>query len=66
MEALPTPESDNTLTVWYDFEGDFLNSGSVPDRSGNGYDHSDRPVSIRGISGNQAILFSEWIYSCPK
>ncbi|HLO18071.1 MAG TPA: LamG-like jellyroll fold domain-containing protein [Anaerolineales bacterium] len=50
---------NNDLLVWYDFEDDFLNSGMVTDRSGNGYaaringsvDSSD------GVSDGHAMFF---------
>ena len=52
--------ANHKMLVWYDFEGDFLTSGIIKDRSGNG--HTARvigPVSATpGISGSQAILFS--------
>lgn len=49
-----------TPLVWYDFEDDFLTTGIVKDRSGNGQDArvigSVNPTS--GISGGQAARFS--------
>jgi Concanavalin A-like lectin/glucanases superfamily len=50
----------NDLVVWYDFEGDFVDSGLVVDRSGNGHDAQVQgTVDIaEGISGGHAIFFS--------
>jgi hypothetical protein len=56
----PTPPANESLLVWYDFEGDFLTAGSVADLSGNGHDaqvHGTVDVA-RGVSGGGAILFS--------
>jgi hypothetical protein len=55
-----TTEADNDLLVWYDFEGEFLTTGNVADRSGNGHDAqvNGAVLSATGTSGGQAILFS--------
>ncbi len=56
----PIPMAEESLLVWYDFEGDFLAAGTVADRSGNGHDaqvHGTADVTS-GISGGQAILLS--------
>ena len=63
IQATPSAESSPSAPqplVWYDFEGNFLASGIVQDRSGNGYDAQvTRTVATtRGISGLQAIAFS--------
>jgi len=53
-------KATNDLLVWYDFEDNFMTSGSVADRSGNGYDaqvYGTVDVT-EGISGGQAISFS--------
>jgi hypothetical protein len=57
-QTAPIAETD--LLVWYDFEGDFLASGTVVDRSGNGQDAQvNGSVDVaKGISGGQAIFFS--------
>jgi hypothetical protein len=54
------PTADQDLLVWYDFEGDFLTSGAIADRSGNGHDAQiNGTVDVaKGISGGQAIFFS--------
>jgi hypothetical protein len=48
------------LPVWFDFEGDFLASSIIEDRSGNGHDAQIKGSvdSTEGISGGQAIYFS--------
>jgi hypothetical protein len=52
-------DANNDLLVWYDFEGDFLTSGRIADRSGN--EHAAQvngTVDVNaGISGSQAIFF---------
>jgi hypothetical protein len=62
--AVPAPTSapqqpNRASPVWYDFEGDFLATGVVIDRSGNG--HDARVVGSVGVTGGilggQAILF---------
>jgi len=52
------PEQD--LIVWYDFEDDFITSGTVKDLSGNGYDAQiiGTVEATDGISGGQAASFS--------
>ena len=58
--APPVPALNNDLLVWYDFEGDFLTSGIVTDRSGNGVDarvNGDVKVT-EGLSGGQAASFA--------
>lgn len=54
------PTADQDLLVWYDFEGDFLTSGIIADRSGNGHDAQiNGTVDVaKGISAGQAIFFS--------
>jgi len=54
------PIAENDLLVWYDFEGDFLASGTIVDRSGNGQDAQvNGSVDVaEGIAGGQAIFFS--------
>lgn len=54
MPASPAP-----LLVRYDFEGDFLASGTVVDRSGNGHDAQlyGAVTQAAGISGGQGIDF---------
>jgi hypothetical protein len=54
------PIANKDLLVWYDFEGDFLTSGMIADRSGNGHDAQvNGTVDVaKGISGGQAIFFS--------
>ena len=56
LTETPLPATNDVL-VWYDFEGDFRDSGVVPDRSGHGQDaHLVGSVETRnGISGGQAI-----------
>jgi hypothetical protein len=51
---------EQALPVWYDFEGDFLASGVVEDRSGNGQDAwvNGSVGMTDGISGGQAISFT--------
>ena len=53
------PLVNNELLVWYDFEGDFLSSEIVPDRSGNRFNARvfGSVEAMSGISGGQAILF---------
>jgi N-acetylneuraminic acid mutarotase len=55
-----TPIANDALLVWYDFEGDFLTSGIIADRSGNGFDAQvNGTVEVAaGISGGQAVFFS--------
>jgi hypothetical protein len=55
-----TTEANNDLLVSYDFEDNFLISGNVADRSGNGHDAQVNGTvsTATGISGGQAILFS--------
>jgi Concanavalin A-like lectin/glucanases superfamily len=57
--SVPTLENYDLL-VWYDFEGDFLTSGIIADRSGNGFDAQVNGAvdMVQGISGGQAIFFS--------
>jgi hypothetical protein len=52
--------ASNDLLVWYDFEGSFLTSSHVADRSGNGHDAQANGTvdATEGISGGQAIFFS--------
>ena len=54
------PSVLDSLLVWYDFEGDFLTSGRVIDRSGNG--HGAQVIgtlgAAKGITGGHAISFS--------
>lgn len=54
------PPANESLLVWYDLEGDFLASGRVVDRSGNGHDAQVHGAvgTTGGIAGGQAILFS--------
>lgn len=56
--TFPPPRINAALLVWYDFEGDFLTSGMVADRSGNGFDASLRGsvYAGEGLSGGQAML----------
>lgn len=56
----PAPTASNDLLVWYDFEGDYLTTGMITDRSGNGFDAQvyGSVGATEGISGDQAILFS--------
>lgn len=57
---LPTsPAPEPPLLARYDFEGDFLASGTVLDRSGNGHDTqvTGAVASTPGISGGQGIAF---------
>ena len=55
-----TLPANNDLLVRYDFEDNFLTSGYVIDRSGNGYDAQINGVvnTNKGIAGGQAIFFS--------
>jgi hypothetical protein len=57
---LMTEFSGDNLPVWYDFEGNFLASGIVEDRSGNGQDArvNGSVEIVEGLSGGQAIYFS--------
>lgn len=50
----------NDLLVTYDFEGDFLATGVVADRSGNGHDAqvTGEVAATTGISGGQGISFN--------
>jgi hypothetical protein len=52
--------ADGGQLVWYDFEGDFLASGVVVDRTGNGHDAQvvGAVAAASGVSGHQAISFS--------
>ncbi len=54
-----TPAPPAPLLVRYDFESDFLASGTVVDRSGNGHDAqvSGAVASTTGISGGQGVSF---------
>ncbi|MFZ2424319.1 MAG: LamG-like jellyroll fold domain-containing protein, partial [Anaerolineae bacterium] len=56
---LPAPPPP-PLLVKYDFEGDFLASGTVLDRSGNGNDAqiTGEVATSAGISGGQGISFN--------
>ena len=58
LPVSPAPEPP--LLVRYDFEGDFLASGTVVDRSGNGHDAQvyGAVASATGISGGQGIAFN--------
>ena len=55
-----SPASEPPLLVRYDFEGDFLTSGTVVDRSGNGHEAqvTGAVASTTGISGGQGIAFT--------
>jgi hypothetical protein len=52
IQEVPAP-----ILVWYDFEDDFLASGAVLDRSGNGHDAQvmGEVAAGAGISGGQEI-----------
>jgi hypothetical protein len=54
------PKVNNDLLVWYDFEDDFMTSGIVADRSGNGLDAQINGTARagKGISDGRAIFFS--------
>jgi hypothetical protein len=54
------PAPPAPLLVHYDFEGDFLASGTVVDHSGNGHDAqvTGAVASTTGISGGQGIAFN--------
>ena len=54
-----TPAPPAPLLVKYDFEGDFLTSGTVLDRSGNGHDAqvTGAVTQAAGISDGQGITF---------
>jgi len=54
------PTSSGGLLVWYDFEGDFVEEGTVKDISGNGYDATvvGYVGEEQGIAGKKAITFS--------
>lgn len=54
------PESNYDLLVWYDFENDFLSSGYVADRSGNGFDAQVYGTVAKdaGISDSRCIYFA--------
>ena len=56
---MAVPEND--LLVWYDFEGDFTNSGVVVDLSGNRLDGqvTGGVSMVEGVGGGQAAYFSE-------
>lgn len=56
---LTIQESPAPLLVKYDFEDDFLTSGTVLDRSGNGHDAQvmGEVAAAGGISGGQGISF---------
>jgi hypothetical protein len=61
-EATPTalPRPNDALLVWYDFEGDFLTSGIIVDRSGNGHNAQVKGIVdvTNGLFSGQAIFFS--------
>jgi hypothetical protein len=52
--------TDLDLLVWYDFENDFLDTGKLVDRSGNGFDAQiiGTVSADKGTSNGQAIYFS--------
>jgi len=54
------PTASNDVLVWYDFEGDFRQTGVVADRSENGFDAQVfGPINVTdGISGGKAVLLS--------
>lgn len=60
VPALGTPTANDALLVWYDFEDDFLTSGIIADRSGNGHDAQvNGTVDVAdGLFRGQAIFFS--------
>jgi hypothetical protein len=52
--------SAGDLVTWYDFEGDYLQSGVVTDRSGNGWDAQvvGNIGAVDGISAGQGMVFT--------
>ena len=58
--GLRSPAPPAPLLVRYDFKGDFLTSGTVVDRSGNGHDAQvyGAVTQAAGISGGQGIAFT--------
>ncbi len=57
--AATAPPANPDLLVWYDFENDFISSGYVADRSGNGLDAQvyGTPGIGDGISASRSIDF---------
>lgn len=60
VSTLGTPIANDAVLVWYDFEDNFLASGMVTDRSGNGYNAQLKGTveMVNGLSSGQAIFFS--------
>lgn len=58
-QSLTIQEAPAALIVKYDFEDDFLASGTVLDRSGNGHDAQamGEVAAAAGVSGGQGISF---------
>lgn len=69
--VVPAPTALNTnrdLLVWYDFEEDFLNSGTVHDRSGHGYDGQiigSVDVSTGLAGGRSIFLYGDGFILAP-
>lgn len=59
ITTLPSPSPEGLL-VWYDFEDDFISTGVVKDRSGNGLDGivTGKVSTAPGIASGTAIDFS--------